>query len=93
MQKLDKDKRGEMPIDLATGLSATTRIAIDAQSVYVAAWGIGTGAGRVVRIPKAGGPLVDLATGLNEPWGIAVDVSGVYVANHGDGTVIALLRE
>jgi hypothetical protein len=92
VQKLGKDKRGDKPIDLATGVSAATRIAIDDQSVYVTAWGIGTAKGRVVRIPKAGGPPVDLVTGLQEPWGIAVDAAGVYVANHGDGTVLALPR-
>jgi hypothetical protein len=60
--------------------------------VYVTARGLEEATGRIVRIPKAGGPAVDLATGLHEPWGIAVDGSGVYVTNHGDGTVIVLPR-
>jgi hypothetical protein len=92
VQKLDKQRPGEKPIDLATGLSSSSRIAVDEQNVYVTAWGTGTATGRVIRIPKAGGPAIDVATSLNQPWGVAVDASGVYVTNHGDGTVIVLPR-
>jgi hypothetical protein len=93
VQKLEKTKRGEKPIDLAAGLSGTARIAVDEQSVYVSMWGLGPETGKVVRIPKAGGRAVDVATGLREPWGIAVDATGLYVANHGDGTILAVPRE
>lgn len=92
VQKVAKSKRGATPIELATGLVASSRIALDAAGVYVTARGLEEATGRIVRIPKAGGVAVDLATGLHEPWGLAVDGSGVYVTNHGDGTVIVLPR-
>lgn len=92
LQKLDKARPGEKPIDLASGLASSARIAVDEQNVYVTAWGTGATTGRVVRIPKAGGPELDVATSLSQPWGIAVDASGVYVTNHGDGTVVVLPR-
>lgn len=91
LQKLDKSAGGT-PVDLATGLSAATRLAVYEDDVYVTAWGTGTTTGRVVRVPKAGGAAVDLATGLSGPWGLAVDASGVYVASYGDGTVRAIPR-
>lgn len=67
-------------------------MAADPTNLYVTAWGIGPRTGRVIAIPKAGGPAVDLATGLGEPWGIAVDESGVYVTDHADGALIAIPR-
>ena len=92
VQKLDKDKRGGTPTVLAAGVSGLARIALDEKNVYVTAWGLGADTGRVIQIPKAGGPAVDLVKGLHEPWGIVVEATGLFVTNHGDGTVVALPR-
>jgi hypothetical protein len=58
-------------------------IALDATHLYVAEYG----RGRVVKVPKRGGPAVVLARGLRRPVGITLDGDTVYIACEGDGSV------
>lgn len=83
--RMSKDGKGP---PAASGAKGVLAFAFDDENVYFTS-GKGGGEpvkpgnknGRVLRMPKKGGPAVVLATGLpDEPSGLAVDGSHVYVA-------------
>jgi hypothetical protein len=90
--RLDKDKAGQPPIVLASGVPSLARVALDADFVYFTSGGGASGQGSLLCAPKAGGAITQLASGLAGPTGLAVHATGIYVVNHDDGTVVRLPR-
>lgn len=72
-------KSGGTPELLARGAFAF-RIAVDASHLYYTEYSNET-AGRVMRLPKAGGPPQELISGLRGTHAIAIDAMNVYVTS------------
>jgi hypothetical protein len=73
------------PPTLLSGLDTVTQIAVDDTYVY---W-IESAAGKVTKMPVAGGPPVDVATGQAKPLHLAVDASNVYWTNNLGGALMS----
>jgi hypothetical protein len=60
-------------------------IAVDAERVYWADYGVGGNDGAVMTVPIGGGTVTTLATGQTGPNCLVVDDDSVYWTDYGDG--------
>jgi hypothetical protein len=68
---------------LATGISGSARIAVDAENVYFT----DQQAGLVVKVPVAGGAATTLASAQGSPAGLIVHQTNLYFTAMADGTI------
>jgi hypothetical protein len=76
------------PVNLASGLTDPTALALDADFVY---WTDNKG-GTVSKVPIGGGAPTVIAAGQEGPMGITVTSAYVFWANNGGGTVMRSLK-
>lgn len=76
--------RVALPTALAVGLSEPRGVALVGDTLYVAEYG----AGRVVAVPRAGGPLRVVASGLGGPNRVAVAGNALVVTEREGGRVL-----
>jgi hypothetical protein len=84
IMKLDRDKPGSTPIELASGQLNPAGIAVSADDVY---W-TNSGDGTVRTLPRSGGSPIVVAEGQSKPKAIAADANAVAWINEGDGSVV-----
>lgn len=86
---------GSTETALLTGLDAAGAMALDATHLFVAD-DAGLAPGRLLAVPKAGGPTVTLADDLDRPAGVLVHGDWLYVAIRadlpGDGAIARIRR-